>query len=72
MSSYLWQKTKTVGKIILASSMLYFGTGCTSTTLLKTYEKESPLVVHFLNVGNADSHLIETPNNKLILIDGGK
>src|SRR5699024_656484 len=35
-------------------------------------EKElSNLAVHFIDVGQGDSVLIETPNNKIILIDGG-
>lgn len=30
-----------------------------------------PLSIHFLNVGQGDATLIQTPENKLILVDGG-
>lgn len=32
---------------------------------------EQEMVVHFINVGQGDSILIETPNEEIILIDGG-
>ncbi|WP_163971018.1 ComEC/Rec2 family competence protein [Oceanobacillus halotolerans] len=36
------------------------------------YSYESNLEVHFIDVGQGDSVLVKTPNDKVILIDGGR
>jgi len=55
--------------IIIISTLLFFGA---TAALFSYYHPSEPnLKMFFLDVGQGDSILIETPNKQIILIDGG-
>ncbi|MBU0666372.1 MAG: MBL fold metallo-hydrolase [Nanoarchaeota archaeon] len=69
---YYWNKVKNIGTITL-STILMCGISCTlRPSISAIIENEKSLIVHYINVGNADAHFVETPNKKTILIDGGR
>lgn len=60
-----------IGILVLAS---FFISSCRSMPTQKTVDferTEEELVVHYIDVGQGDSTLIELPNDEIVLIDGG-
>lgn len=55
-------------KWIVAAALTTMLAGCTTTS---TNEAGEEMRVHFLDVGQGDSILIESPNDEYMLIDGG-
>lgn len=60
-------------KIILVFMLAVLLVGCTNTSTEKSTSviAGDEMRVHFINVGQGDSILIEAPNKKFMLIDGG-
>lgn len=61
----------------LLCTVLLVLSGCTNSRIENDFKEEDKVLpeealqVHFLNVGQGDSILIQSPNNKWMLIDGG-
>lgn len=61
----------------LLCTVLFVLSGCTNSRIENDFKEEDKILpeealqVHFLNVGQGDSILIQSPNNKWMLIDGG-
>lgn len=61
----------------LLCTVLFVLSGCTNSRIENDFKEEDEVLpgealqVHFLNVGQGDSILIQSPNNKWMLIDGG-
>ena len=55
--------------MIIVLSMIFTACNTQDTTMTNSKQK---LYIHFLDVGQADSSLIQLPNGEVVLIDGGK
>ena len=67
------KNTKIKSLIVIMITICLFSTGCTEFVSNETNQNtsEGKLVVHYLDVGQGDSILIQFPENRVALIDGG-
>jgi len=67
---HLFRFVKNYSKIMLALIFIFTLIGCKSSNATTPAYNKSNLIVHYIDVGQADSILIQI-NNKNLLIDGG-
>lgn len=59
------------GVVLFLIVIIYFFPNTSLTHVYAATSEQKDMQVHFINVGQGDSILIQTPDNKNILIDGG-